>query len=58
MQVQQAVQPSADAPGSPSQRRSSAQWGGDANEGGGFPGRVPQHDAEDDYEELLQVRLA
>lgn len=30
------------------------QWG-DADEGSGFPGRMPEHDAEDDYEELLQV---
>ena len=35
-------------------RRQSLQWG-DADEGSGFPGRMPEHDAEDDYEELLQV---
>lgn len=35
-------------------RRQSLQWG-DAHEGSGFPGRMPEHDAEDDYEELLQV---
>lgn len=43
------------APGPAARRRSSLQWDSNAREGAEFPGRVPQHDAEDDYEELLQV---
>lgn len=36
-------------------RRSSQQWEEGCNEGAGYPGRLAEHDNEDDFEELLRA---